>query len=299
MPDSAGRTLVCSVLFMDIVAYSKQSVAEQLRLKESFNRTLAKALESTPQRDRIILDTGDGAAVTFFGDPEKVLQIALVIRDGVEMPVCMGINLGPVRMITDLNGHVNIIGDGINVAQRVMSFSKAGQLLVSRSFYEIVASLSPDYGKLFAHEGARKDKHVREHDVYSVAKSAPPKQSRAAEGSLAHLPAEVFDAGEHLIVSAYSRSRVQDELDRLAKLGSRVLSEITEVGSKWVASCGKPDIPTMSHVAQLGNTRIVTGPTREVVAAKVAKLVDEGAAVVSDAESINGVWTAVCELGAR
>lgn len=299
MAENVGRTLVCSVLFLDIVGYSKQSVADQHRLKQAFNNTLSKALETTAQRDRIILDTGDGAAVTFFGDPEKVLQLALTIRDSIELPVCMGINLGPVRMVTDLNGHVNILGDGINVAQRVMSFSKPGQLLVSRSFYEVVSSLSADYAKLFTHEGARKDKHVREHDVYSVARNTPPRQPKASQEALAHLPAEVFDAGDQLVITAYTRSRVQDELDRLEQLGAKILSEITEFGDKWIASCVRPDIPTFTRVAQLGNTRIVTGKTREAVTAKVGQLTESGAVVVSDIECINSVWTAVCELRAK
>src|SRR5438477_94952 len=67
--ESSGRTLVCSVLFLDIVEYSKKPVSEQLQLKQEFNRVLTKSLEPVPARDRIILDTGDGAAVTFMGDP--------------------------------------------------------------------------------------------------------------------------------------------------------------------------------------------------------------------------------------
>jgi hypothetical protein len=75
--------------------------------------------------------------------------------------------------VKDLNGQMNIIGDGINVAQRVMGFSRPGQLLVSRSFYEVVSCLSRDYLTLFQHEGSRTDKHVREHEVYSVVGGAP------------------------------------------------------------------------------------------------------------------------------
>ena len=85
----------------------------------------------------------------------------------------MGVNLGPVRLVKDLNGQMNIIGDGINVAQRVMSFSRPGQLLVSRSFYEVVSCLSRDYANLFRHEGSRTDKHVREHEVYAVVGATP------------------------------------------------------------------------------------------------------------------------------
>jgi class 3 adenylate cyclase len=167
--ESSGRTLVCSVLFLDIVEYSKKPVAEQLELKQAFNKVLAKALEPVPARDRIILDTGDGAAVTFMGDPEDALFASIAVRDQAgAVPVRLGVNLGPVRLVKDLNDQVNIIGDGINVAQRVMSFARAGQLLVSRSFYEVVSCLSRDYASMFHHEGARTDKHVREHEVYSV-----------------------------------------------------------------------------------------------------------------------------------
>jgi class 3 adenylate cyclase len=167
--ESSGRTLVCSVLFLDIVEYSKKPVAEQLQLKQAFNAALGRALEEVAPRDRIILDTGDGAAVTFLGDPEDALFGSIVMRDSAQaLGVRMGVNLGPVRLVKDLNGQVNIIGDGINVAQRVMSFSRPGQLLVSRSFYEVVSCLSRDYASLFRHEGSRTDKHVRDHEVYSV-----------------------------------------------------------------------------------------------------------------------------------
>ncbi|HUQ77210.1 MAG TPA: adenylate/guanylate cyclase domain-containing protein [Burkholderiales bacterium] len=172
--ESSGRTLVCSVLFLDIVEYSKKPVSEQLQLKQEFNRVLTRALEHVPPRDRIILDTGDGAAVTFMGDPEDALFASMAMRDGAgALAVRCGVNLGPVRLVKDLNGQLNIIGDGINVAQRVMSFARPGQLLVSRSFYEVVSCLSRDYANLFHHEGARTDKHVREHDVYSVVGGTP------------------------------------------------------------------------------------------------------------------------------
>jgi class 3 adenylate cyclase len=172
--ESAGRTLVCSVLFLDIADYSQKPVAEQLQLKQAFNQALGVALEQVAPRDRIILDTGDGAAITFMGDPEDALFAAMAMRDlSATVPVRLGVNLGPVRLVKDLNGQMNIIGDGINVAQRVMSFARPGQLLVSRSFYEVVSCLSRDYANLFRHEGSRTDKHVRAHEVYAVVGATP------------------------------------------------------------------------------------------------------------------------------
>jgi hypothetical protein len=80
----------------------------------------------------------------------------------------MGINLGPVKLVKDINGHPNIIGDGINVAQRIMSFARPGQIVVSRSYYDVVSNLAGEYAKLFHYEGSRTDKHVREHEIYVV-----------------------------------------------------------------------------------------------------------------------------------
>jgi class 3 adenylate cyclase len=174
MIEQPSRTLVCSIVFLDIVEYSTKPVAEQLLLKQAFNKLLSSALENVHARDRVVLDTGDGAAITFLGDPEDALFVAMSLRAAARaeatgaIAIRIGINLGPVRVVKDINGQMNIIGDGINVAQRVMSFAQSGQLLVSRSFYEVVSCLSLDYASLFSYVGARTDKHVREHEVYSV-----------------------------------------------------------------------------------------------------------------------------------
>ena len=80
----------------------------------------------------------------------------------------MGINLGPVRLVRDINGQPNIVGDGINVAQRVMGFADSGQVLVSRSYYDAVSRLSHQYAEMFHYQGSRTDKHVREHEIYAI-----------------------------------------------------------------------------------------------------------------------------------
>ena len=113
-----ARTLVCSILFLDIVEYSKKSVAGQLLLKQTFNRLLSRALETIAAAERVILDTGDGAAMAFLGAPQDALFVALTIRENTTIPVRMSVNLCPVRLVRDINGQANIIGDGINVAQR-------------------------------------------------------------------------------------------------------------------------------------------------------------------------------------
>ena len=92
----------------------------------------------------------------------------MVLGEGVHYQVRLGINLGPVKIIDDINGQRNIIGDGINVAQRIMDFAMPNQLLVSRSFFEVTSCLSDNHLKMFSYLGSRKDKHVREHEVYEL-----------------------------------------------------------------------------------------------------------------------------------
>jgi len=309
MSEDLNRTLVCSVLFLDIVDYSRHDVAEQVRLKQRFNAVLGSALGHVEPEERVVIDTGDGAAIAFRGDPERALYVALEVFDANvgDLPVRMGINLGPVSLMRDINGADNVIGDGINVAQRIMGFASRGELLVSRSFYEVVSLLSGDYASLFKDEGERIDKHKRSHDVYAmsqavrVARRVAEVQSRAktqrkafALPPIDRTPAQVFDAGTHYMVSGYSEASVREAVQKLALQGCKLISEIAKVGAKWMASVDNPRAAGAS-VEEFGFKRVISGPTREAVEVKVRELLDLGATLVQQAELADGVWTAVCE----
>ena len=190
-----NRTWLCSVLFMDIVEYSKHSVDHQMMVKQSFSTLVSEALKSLPNDDCIKLDTGDGAAICYLGAPEEVLYVAMGLRDAfVDVKaICetcygvrMGINLGPVKILEDINGQRNIIGDGINAAQRIMSFAEPNQLLVSRAYYDVISCLSEENPGMFAYIGVHNDKHVRPYDVYKVLSAGGIRQAAvtAAENAL-------------------------------------------------------------------------------------------------------------------
>lgn len=217
MPDlyKMDRTWLCSVLFMDIAKYSSQSVELQMKWKQRFNGYLAEAIQDVPANERVILDTGDGAAVCFLGAPEAAMFAALhlwqcFVRDEQQhqpgLRVRIGVNLGPVKLVKDLNGSLNAIGDGINAGQRIMSFAPENQILVSQSFFEVVSRLSDDYKALFKLKGVETDKHVREHTVYSLlppgsekwheaeANGGPPRTSEA-QPAPRQMPAGAVVAG--------------------------------------------------------------------------------------------------------
>ena len=186
--EASSRTLVLSVVAVDLVGYSRKSIAEQLSLKDHFNQLLLTAIIDIPIADRIILDTGDGVAMGFLGDPEDALYVAMFMHAAVNrdsaggLPagvdgsgsgnaIRIGINLGPVKLATGVGGHPNIIGDGVNVAERIMGFAEPGQLTASRPFFQVMSKMSDHYTTLFEYAGERTDQQVRTHDVYLMGKS--------------------------------------------------------------------------------------------------------------------------------
>ncbi len=177
----ASRTFVGTVVCVDLVGYSKRSIAQQSEIKQAFNSLLMQVLQAVPPEDRIILDTGDGAAISYLGDPEESLALGLNLRDtlndaadrlggseGGTGPVRIGINLGPVRLAQDMNGRPKIIGDGINVAEKICEYARPGQIVVSHPFHDMVTRMSDKHRAIFHHEGARTDRNGRDHEIYSV-----------------------------------------------------------------------------------------------------------------------------------
>ncbi len=172
-----GRSMIATVLFFDVVGYTKQSVARQLELKAQFNALISGLIGHIDENQRIILDTGDGAAIGFLQHPEDALDVALKFRAAVtvnghrnypDLKVRAGIHLGPVNVMKDMNGQLNMVGDGINDSQRIMSFAGVDQIYISRAYFDVISRLTPDSAGLFKYQGTQKDKHGRDHQVYQV-----------------------------------------------------------------------------------------------------------------------------------
>ena len=174
---SSARSMIATVLFFDVVGYTKQPVAKQIELKGQFNKLVSEFIKDIEESQRIILDTGDGAALGFLQHPEDAIEVAMQFRHAVtanrhqdypELNVRMGIHLGPVNVVKDMNGQNNMVGDGINDAQRIMSFAPSDHIYISRPYYDVVSRLTAEYAKLLKYRGVEKDKHGREHQVYEV-----------------------------------------------------------------------------------------------------------------------------------
>ena len=126
------------IFFMDIVAYSKKTTDEQKKackdlgvlVKATMQYKTANALEKL-----IVLPTGDGMVMGFFTYLEDAMNCAIAIakavKDRPDLQMRMGVHCGPVIPMEDINGNLNISGDGINYAQRVMDAGETNHLLVS------------------------------------------------------------------------------------------------------------------------------------------------------------------------
>jgi class 3 adenylate cyclase len=192
-PQGDQRTLMAAVLFADLVGYSRKPVTDQFAAKGSFHELLHGVLAPLAPDSRLVLDTGDGAAIAFLADPEHALYVALELHrmlamragDGMLDPgdLRLGINLGPVKRMVDLNGQPNLVGEGMNTAERVMSFASPGEITASRAYCDAISCLRESYRRLFESLGRRADKHGREHEVFRVnATSTALEEARSSVG---------------------------------------------------------------------------------------------------------------------
>jgi len=123
--------------FTDIVAGSNPTVPtkEQARKVVVLNELIART-ETFIHRDpnsTVILPTGDGMAIGFSDSPEYPLRLSIQLhkilteynkakrRKDEKVLLRIGIDIGPVYIIKDLNGQDNVWGPGIILTRRVLA----------------------------------------------------------------------------------------------------------------------------------------------------------------------------------
>jgi TolB-like protein/Flp pilus assembly protein TadD len=134
---------IAHVLFIDIVGYSKLSINDQRAAIDELNQVVrtSEQFQKAEAAGRLIkIPTGDGMALVFYTSPEAPAQCAIEISRAVKghprLQLRMGIHSGPVSGVIDVNGHANLAGAGLNIAQRVMDCGDAGHILLSKHVAE-------------------------------------------------------------------------------------------------------------------------------------------------------------------
>ena len=126
---------------------------------------------------------------------------------------------------------------------------------------------------------------------------------------------KISDAGDALIITAPNKAAVDAALQDLLDRGSRVISGATPLGSKWLASCTKPEPPNASGntaatdmdaiaqraalhsvtISDAGPHLIVSGPDKDTVQAALDELAKTGAQAISAIGQVGNRWIAYCE----
>jgi len=134
---------IAHVLFIDIVGYSKLSMNQQRAVVDELTEVVRSSdqYQKAEAESRLIkIPTGDGMALVFYTSPEAPAQCAVEIsralKEHPRLQLRMGVHSGPVSGVIDVNGHANLAGAGLNMAQRVMACGDAGHILVSKHVAE-------------------------------------------------------------------------------------------------------------------------------------------------------------------
>lgn len=177
MNDISNKASICAIVHLEVIDFSKKTDSEQAEIKNQLNNLINHAVIDIAHNDRAILNVADGTVIACIGPLENALEdallISLTIRDEIlennslgstPLYVRFGINLGSARVSSDVNGKPSIVGESIDEAQRIMSFAKPNQILVSRPYYEMTSKLSQEISQMFEYH----DMHANEQDIYSV-----------------------------------------------------------------------------------------------------------------------------------
>ena len=147
---SSALTLV-RYIHLDVVGFAhERSVEAQADIISALNGIVRHVVASrVPRNSAIYTPIGDGICVALSGkgvDYESHICIALGILAQIhkhnknvermrQFEVRIGINQNDDNIVTDINGKRNVIGAGVNFAQRIMSYADGGQILVGQSVY--------------------------------------------------------------------------------------------------------------------------------------------------------------------
>ena len=267
---------IAHVLFLDIVGYSKLSVNEQHARVDELNGIvrLSEQFQKAEAANRILkIPTGDGMALVFYKSPEEPAQCAFEIsralKDNQRLQVRMGVHSGPVSGVVDVNERTNVVGAGINLAQRVMDCGDAGHILLSRHVAEDLAEYERwrpflhDIGTFEVKHGAR----VSVTNLYSDEVGNPNLPSKlqavkkhhahvrwaAVEKSIAVLPFENLSEEK---ANAFFADGVQDQvLTNLAQIAD--LKVISRTSVRQYKSGAPRNLREIGQ--QLGVAHVVEG----------------------------------------
>lgn len=204
-------------LFMDFVGYSRLSADSQAAVQVALQNlvyNLPSFQAARAEGELMVRKTGDGLAVVFFQDVEYPLAAAIALDEvlkrqamslreqiGANFRLRMGLHSGPVIVIDeDGDGVMDVAGEGINTAQRVMDCGEEGHILASAAVANLVED-RPHWRSYFHDLGVVRVKHDELVHLYNIHGVRPDSTTIGYEAQ----PRRVYESHE--------RARQQAERD--------------------------------------------------------------------------------------
>ncbi|MEY2492735.1 MAG: hypothetical protein QOH24_1686 [Verrucomicrobiota bacterium] len=200
---------IAHVLFIDIVVYSKMAIDDQRAAIEELNQIVQSTdefLKAESESRLLKIPTGDGMALVFYRSPEApvecALEISRALKEHPRLKLRMGVHSGPVSGVVDVNGRLNVAGEGINMAQRVMDCGDAGHILLSKRVADDLHQFSHWRPHLYD-LGEREVKHGEKISVVNLftaelGNRELPEKFKSAPVAAA-IPAKTFDSNPRQI----------------------------------------------------------------------------------------------------
>lgn len=136
-------------VFLDVVGFtSGRTIETQSEIIRILNDAVTTSLQecAIPEEDRILIPTGDGMAIALIQEksPTEDLHLRLAKhllseldrrnKSSVEskepsFEIRIGINEYLDNIVSDINGNMNVAGEGISMAQRIMDLADGSQIL--------------------------------------------------------------------------------------------------------------------------------------------------------------------------
>jgi len=168
---------------IDIVGYSRRAASLQKQMIQALNMHTKHAIREFhgghSEQEVLCLPTGDGVIVVFETHPQTILPVIRDLQRRIKeynqaqistgrFQFRTGLHAGQVFKFSDVNGNLNVAGNGINLVQRVMNLGDEWHVLGTKEAFEAMGMILESARPAFHEVGSYTVKHGVELLVYNV-----------------------------------------------------------------------------------------------------------------------------------